>query len=118
MSLTDKLKAAGIVPLAHGGQSWQESILFETVVAGIGGPEFFQKTLVEYDEASLKSDTMIKVFDQLRKLRGDVDPGVADVAGWLTPMPGGTGPMTIALLLRSAVKAARYRRGLLAYPTL
>jgi 5,10-methylene-tetrahydrofolate dehydrogenase/methenyl tetrahydrofolate cyclohydrolase len=33
-------------------------------------------------------------------------------------MPGGTGPMTIALLLESAVKAARYRRGLLAYPTL
>jgi len=51
-------------------------------------------------------------------IRGDVDPGVADVAGLLTPMPGGTGPMTIALLLESAVKAARYRRGLLAYPTL
>jgi methylenetetrahydrofolate dehydrogenase (NADP+)/methenyltetrahydrofolate cyclohydrolase len=50
-------------------------------------------------------------------IRGDVDPGVADVAGYLTPMPGGTGPMTIALLLRSAVKAARYRRGILAYPT-
>ncbi|MGO7972245.1 ABC transporter substrate-binding protein [Rhizobium ruizarguesonis] len=70
----EKLKAAGIVPLAHGGQSWQESILFEVVVAGIGGPDFFRKTLVEYDEASLKSDTMIKVFDQLRKLRSDVDP--------------------------------------------
>ena len=51
-------------------------------------------------------------------IRGDVDPGVAEVAGLLTPMPGGTGPMTIALLLESAVKAARYRRGLLAYPTL
>jgi methylenetetrahydrofolate dehydrogenase (NADP+)/methenyltetrahydrofolate cyclohydrolase len=51
-------------------------------------------------------------------IRGDVDPAVADVAGLLTPMPGGTGPMTIALLLESAVKAARYRRGLLAYPTL
>jgi len=52
------------------------------------------------------------------KIRGDVDPAVADVAGLLTPMPGGTGPMTIALLLESAVKAARYRRGLLSYPTL
>jgi methylenetetrahydrofolate dehydrogenase (NADP+)/methenyltetrahydrofolate cyclohydrolase len=51
-------------------------------------------------------------------IRGDVDPAVADVAGLLTPMPGGTGPMTIALLLESAVKAARYCRGLLAYPTL
>lgn len=52
------------------------------------------------------------------KIRGDVDPTVAEVAGLLTPMPGGTGPMTIALLLESAVKAARYRRGILAYPTL
>ena len=52
------------------------------------------------------------------KIRGDVDPAVADVAGLLTPMPGGTGPMTIALLLESAVKAARYRRGIVPYPTL
>ena len=51
-------------------------------------------------------------------IRGDVDRSVSDIAGLLTPMPGGTGPMTIAMLLRSAVKAARYRRGLLAYPTL
>ena len=50
-------------------------------------------------------------------IRGDVDRAVAEVAGLLTPMPGGTGPMTIAMLLRSAVKAARYRRGDLAYPT-
>jgi methylenetetrahydrofolate dehydrogenase (NADP+)/methenyltetrahydrofolate cyclohydrolase len=49
-------------------------------------------------------------------LRGDVDPAVEEVAGWYTPVPGGVGPMTIAMLLRSAVKAARYRRGLLAFP--
>jgi methylenetetrahydrofolate dehydrogenase (NADP+)/methenyltetrahydrofolate cyclohydrolase len=49
-------------------------------------------------------------------LRGDVDPGVAEVAGLLTPVPGGVGPMTIAMLLRNAVLAARFRRGLLAYP--
>ena len=49
-------------------------------------------------------------------LRGDVEPAVEEVAGWYTPVPGGVGPMTIAMLLRSAVKAARYRRGLLAFP--
>jgi methylenetetrahydrofolate dehydrogenase (NADP+)/methenyltetrahydrofolate cyclohydrolase len=49
-------------------------------------------------------------------IRGDVDPAVEEVAGFLTPMPGGTGPMTIAMLLAGAVKAARFRRGLLAYP--
>ena len=47
---------------------------------------------------------------------GDVDPDVAHEAAFMTPVPGGVGPMTIAMLLRNAVKAARYRRGLLAFP--
>jgi methylenetetrahydrofolate dehydrogenase (NADP+)/methenyltetrahydrofolate cyclohydrolase len=47
---------------------------------------------------------------------GDVDQAVAEVAGLMTPVPGGVGPMTIAMLLRNAVQAARYRRGLLAFP--
>ncbi len=49
-------------------------------------------------------------------LFGDVDPGVADVAGFLTPVPGGVGPMTIACLLENALMAARYRSGALAFP--
>jgi methylenetetrahydrofolate dehydrogenase (NADP+)/methenyltetrahydrofolate cyclohydrolase len=47
---------------------------------------------------------------------GDVDPRAAERAGLITPVPGGVGPMTIAMLLASAVKAARYRRGILAFP--
>ena len=47
---------------------------------------------------------------------GDVDPAVGEVAGLITPVPGGVGPMTIAMLLRNAVRAARYRRGLLPFP--
>jgi methylenetetrahydrofolate dehydrogenase (NADP+) / methenyltetrahydrofolate cyclohydrolase len=49
-------------------------------------------------------------------LVGDVDPGAIDRAGHITPVPGGVGPMTIAMLLRNALRAARYRRGLLAFP--
>jgi len=49
-------------------------------------------------------------------LVGDVDPGVAERAAFLTPVPGGVGPMTIASLLRNTVRAARYRRGALAFP--
>ena len=44
------------------------------------------------------------------KLVGDVDPGVFDVAGLMTPVPGGVGPMTIALLLRNTLTAAQHRR--------
>jgi methylenetetrahydrofolate dehydrogenase (NADP+)/methenyltetrahydrofolate cyclohydrolase len=49
-------------------------------------------------------------------LVGDVDPAVAEVAAYLTPVPGGVGPMTRAIILENTVRAARYRRGLLAFP--
>jgi len=44
-------------------------------------------------------------------LVGDVHPGVAEVAGAITPVPGGVGPLTIAMLMSNTVKAARLRRG-------
>ena len=68
-----KLQAAGVTPLAHGGQAWQDATVFEAVALGIGGPEFFQKAFVELDQAALKSNTMVKVFDQRRIMRGFVD---------------------------------------------
>lgn len=49
-------------------------------------------------------------------LVGDVARDVPEVAGFLTPVPGGVGPMTIAALLGNAVRAARYRSGRLAFP--
>jgi methylenetetrahydrofolate dehydrogenase (NADP+)/methenyltetrahydrofolate cyclohydrolase len=49
-------------------------------------------------------------------LVGDVEKDVAEVAAFLTPVPGGVGPMTIAALLGNTVRAARYRRGTLAFP--
>ncbi|EAQ11914.1 glucose/mannose transport system substrate-binding protein [Maritimibacter alkaliphilus HTCC2654] len=69
----ETLQAAGITPLAHGGQAWQDATVFETVVLGLGGPEFFQSALVDLDTEALTSDTMKAVFDQMRTLRGYVD---------------------------------------------
>ena len=69
----DKLKSMGITPLAHGGQSWQDATVFETVVVGLGGNAFYKKALMDLDPAALNSPTMIKVFDQMRKMRGYVD---------------------------------------------
>ena len=45
-------------------------------------------------------------------LVGDVDPEVFEVAGHVTPVPGGVGPMTIAMLLRNTLTAAQHRREL------
>ena len=69
----EKLQAADITPLAHGGQAWQDATVFEAVALGVGGAEFFQKAFVELDEATLTSDTMKAVFDQMRTMRGFVD---------------------------------------------
>jgi methylenetetrahydrofolate dehydrogenase (NADP+)/methenyltetrahydrofolate cyclohydrolase len=44
------------------------------------------------------------------RLLGDVHPEVAEVAGALTPVPGGVGPMTVAMLMANTVKAALLRR--------
>jgi 5,10-methylene-tetrahydrofolate dehydrogenase/methenyl tetrahydrofolate cyclohydrolase len=47
------------------------------------------------------------------KTVGDVDfEGVSQVAGWITPVPGGVGPMTVAMLLRNTLRAARLVYGL------
>jgi glucose/mannose transport system substrate-binding protein len=70
----ETLQAAGIIPLAHGGQAWQDATVFETVVLGLGGAEFYQAALVDLDSEALTSDTMIAAFDQMRTMRGYVDP--------------------------------------------
>lgn len=46
-----------------------------------------------------------------KKLRGDVHPDVAEVASHMTPVPGGVGPMTVAMLMQNTVVAAQRRRG-------
>jgi methylenetetrahydrofolate dehydrogenase (NADP+)/methenyltetrahydrofolate cyclohydrolase len=85
----------------------------DIVVAAVGVPGIVTADMVKPGAAVVD----VGLTRTEEGIRGDVDPSVAEVAGLLTPMPGGTGPMTIALLLRSAVKAARYRRGILAYPS-
>lgn len=70
----DALKAAGITPLAHGGQPWQDATIFEVVVLGLGGADFYRRALVELDMDAIRSDTMVGVFDQMRRIRGYVDP--------------------------------------------
>lgn len=71
----EKLKAAGVIPLAMGDEPWQIQVIFDSLVADIGGPEFYKKALVDLDPEALSSDTMKQVFDTLRQVRGLVDDG-------------------------------------------
>lgn len=82
----------------------------DIVVAAVGIPGLVTAAMVKPGAAVLD----VGLTRGEHGIRGDVDPAVADVAGWLTPMPGGTGPMTIAMLLQSSVKAARLRHDALA----
>ncbi|MDH4585526.1 carbohydrate ABC transporter substrate-binding protein [Pseudomonas sp. BN415] len=73
----DKLKAAGFIPLAHGGQPWQDGTVFEDLVFSILGPQGYHKAFVLQDKATLTSDKMVEVFAALKKLRSYVDPDAA-----------------------------------------
>ncbi len=74
IAVLDKAKAAGVTPLAHGGQPWQDATIFDSVVLTTGGPEFYKKTMIDLDQAALSSDTMKTVFERMAKLRTYLDP--------------------------------------------
>lgn len=84
----------------------------DVLVVGIGSAHLVTPDMVKEGAAVVD----VGITRTEAGLAGDVHPGVADVAGLLTPVPGGVGPMTIAMLLRNAVTAARYRRGLSPFP--
>ena len=73
-----KLKEAGFIPLAHGGQAWQDATVFEAVVLGVGGPEYYKNAFVELDMAALNSattDEVFRVFGELRQFIDANSPG-------------------------------------------
>lgn len=73
-AVADKIRAAGFIPLALGGQSWQELIVFETIVLDVGGPEMFKK-VTALDTDTLAGPKMLEAFKQLEKVKGYLDPG-------------------------------------------
>jgi glucose/mannose transport system substrate-binding protein len=73
MAAAEKIKKAGYIPLAHGGQPWQDATIFDSAVLSAGGPEFYRKAIIEMDKTALGSKTMEKAFEQMQKLHGLVD---------------------------------------------
>ena len=71
----DKLKAAGLIPLAHGGQSWQDSIVFTSVLANVGGKDLYLKVLRDRDAAAINSDAFKKVLTTFKRLHTYIDAG-------------------------------------------
>ena len=90
----------------------RETLDADVLVVAVGHPALVTADMVKGGAAVVD----VGMNHTEARLVGDVDPAAMDVAGYMTPVPGGVGPMTIAMLLRNTVKAARYRRGFLAFP--
>jgi glucose/mannose transport system substrate-binding protein len=71
----DKLKAAGVTPIAWGGQAWQEVKVFNMVLLSQVGMDGFMKIYADKDKSALTSDGVKKSLEIFGKLRGYVDEG-------------------------------------------
>jgi len=85
----------------------------DIVVAAVGVPHLIKPDWIKPGAAILDVGvTRVGTTESGKaKLSGDVDPAVAEVAGWLSPNPGGVGPMTRALLVKNVVDTAARRKG-------
>lgn len=69
----DKLKDAGIIPVALGGQPWQIFNMFDSVALGVGGPTFYKKAFVNLEKDALQGPEMEKALTTFRRIKGYVD---------------------------------------------
>jgi len=80
----------------------------DVLVAAVGRTHLISADMVKVGATVI--DVGMNRVEGSRKLLGDVDPGAMERAAYMTPVPGGVGPMTIAMVLQNAATAARLRR--------
>ena len=97
---------------SHTDDLARQTLDADVLVVAAGVPEIVTADMVKVGAAVVD----VGINRTENGIVGDVDPDVAREAAFLTPVPGGVGPMTIAMLLSNTVRAARFRRGLLAFP--
>ena len=80
----------------------------DVLVAAVGRTHLISADMVKAGATVI--DVGMNRDETSRKVLGDVDPGAMERAAYMTPVPGGVGPMTIAMVLQNAASAARLRR--------
>jgi methylenetetrahydrofolate dehydrogenase (NADP+) / methenyltetrahydrofolate cyclohydrolase len=85
----------------------RHTIAADVLVAAVGRRHLVTAAMVKPGATVI--DVGMNRDEESRKVLGDVDPRAMEVAGHMTPVPGGVGPMTIAMVLQNAVTAARLR---------
>lgn len=98
---------ATVTSLHSGSRDIADSVRnADIVVAALGVPHFVNPEWIKPGAAVLDVGITRVDRDGETTLIGDVDPGVFDVAGFVSPNPGGVGPMTRAMLVKNVVKAS------------
>jgi glucose/mannose transport system substrate-binding protein len=69
----DAMKRAGYIAVTHGGQPWQDFLLFENVALGVGGPDFYRKAFVALDPDALAGPVMEQVLQTFRHIKPYTD---------------------------------------------
>jgi glucose/mannose transport system substrate-binding protein len=69
----DAMKRAGYIAVTHGGQPWQDFLLFENVALGVGGPDFYRKAFVALDPDTLASPLMEQALRTFRRIKPYTD---------------------------------------------
>jgi glucose/mannose transport system substrate-binding protein len=79
----EAMKRAGYTAVAHGGQPWQDFLLFETVALGVGGPDFQRRAFVALDPEALESPVMERVLQTFRRIKAYTAPAPS-ARGWMS----------------------------------
>jgi glucose/mannose transport system substrate-binding protein len=75
LAQADKVKAAGYLPIAMGGNAQQTGWLFYAVLAGVGGKEAYRKVFVDHDAAAAGGDAVRRAFETMGRIRQYADAG-------------------------------------------
>jgi glucose/mannose transport system substrate-binding protein len=77
-AVADKIKAKGYVPLAFGGQAWQEALVFRSIMIATGGKQFYRDVYTDHKVDEAGGPMMVKSFETFGKLRAYVDEGTVN----------------------------------------
>ena len=77
MADVEKL-AAGVTPIVHGGQAWQDATIFDTVVMSVGGSDLYKAAFIDLDEDGLGSDILKEAFNRMAFIRANVDDNLSN----------------------------------------
>ncbi|MDQ7814902.1 MAG: bifunctional 5,10-methylenetetrahydrofolate dehydrogenase/5,10-methenyltetrahydrofolate cyclohydrolase [Patescibacteria group bacterium] len=103
-------KAGSFVQIMHPDEADEEILqAADIIIIAVGRARFLRRSMIKSGACIIDVGTN---KDAAGKVVGDVDAeNIRDIAGWLTPVPGGVGPMTIAMLLKAVFELAQKQKG-------